>query len=469
MTFEKNPIQNAIEKAVISGNVTVFHGDPKDLIKDIINSDKNENCKNCKEFKKEIQKLMKQNEVLQNDVNNYKDKYNVLLEKQNKMEEILDDLNINDNFDGLTDFLNILYENKDLFLNLVNNKNINNNINIIETPEYIEIKNINEKNNTRILELETKLRMLDSNIEDNDLFKQIKMQNDILLQNNKTLNTENEEIKQRLIKIENNNNNSDINISDNKQDDNIDIDFKIKESIKIALKEQQVMFDSEYKKLKEEKDKIIDELKTKIEKKSNKNKVTKDDKNTIEYLYKGFTIYNDTDVEWKVIAGSFTYKKFKMLYDFNESIKSDKNVNQDTYNEVIEYLNDKAVLNSYGKRKKLSPYYRTKLKRISKIYNLFDDKLINVNINTGFITSLSKNQFEMFINILNNELNKENTNNENKDDNINLDINDNIIENENNSKKCGNFGYGCSNYVNNRTYCKECMKDGYFTTDDESD
>lgn len=45
MTFEKNPIQNAIEKAVISGNVTVFHGDPKDLIKGIINSDKNENCK----------------------------------------------------------------------------------------------------------------------------------------------------------------------------------------------------------------------------------------------------------------------------------------------------------------------------------------------------------------------------------------------------------------------------------------
>lgn len=141
--------------------------------------------------------------------------------------------------------------------------------------------------------------------------------------------------KKRLDILENNNNNSDINISDNKQDDNIDIDFKIKESIRIALKEQKVMFDSEYKKLKEEKDKIIDELKTKIEKKSNKNKVTKDVKNTIEYLYKGFSIYNDTNVEWKVIAGSFTYKKIKMLYEFNESIKSDKNVNQDTYNEVI--------------------------------------------------------------------------------------------------------------------------------------
>lgn len=70
----------------------------------------------------------------------------------------------------------------------------------------------------------------------------------------------------------------------------------------------------------------------------------------------------------------------------------------------------------------------------------------------------------MFINILNNELNKEN-----KDDNINLNTNDNIIENENNLKKCGNFGYGCSNYVNDRTYCKECMKEGYFTTDDEYD
>lgn len=142
-----------------------------------------------------------------------------------------------------------------------------------------------------------------------------------------------------------------------------------------------------------------------------------------------------------------------MLYEFNESIKRDKKVNQDTYNEIIEYLNNKAVLNSSGKIKKLSPYYRNKLKRISEIYNLFNEKLINVNINTGFISSLNKDQFEMFINILNNELNKENTNHENKDS----------------LKKCGNFGHGCDKYVTNRTYCEDCIEDGYYTSESESD
>jgi peptidoglycan hydrolase CwlO-like protein len=48
-----------------------------------------------------------------------------LKEKQNKMEQYMDSLEINDNFDGLLDFLKILYENKDEFMDFLNIKKNN--------------------------------------------------------------------------------------------------------------------------------------------------------------------------------------------------------------------------------------------------------------------------------------------------------------------------------------------------------
>jgi hypothetical protein len=101
---------------------------------------------------------------------------------------------------------------------------------------------------------------------------------------------------------------SSINIEDNifkeLKEHNESLKSELDIKIKLALEEQKSIFNNEYKKLKEEKD-----------------------KNTLEYLYKGFSIYDDSNIEWKVIAGSFTYKNFKMLYEFNESIKRDKKVN----------------------------------------------------------------------------------------------------------------------------------------------
>lgn len=345
-------------------------------------------------------------------------------ESHNEMEKILDSIGCGDNYDDFIKFIRFLYEHKEDFFNYIKYKN--------EFHAFLHNKNNNKD-----------IKMKSINIKESDEYKdleKIKEQNSSLVKNNKILESENKEINRKLDNIGINNK---VDIPDIENSEN-NVDSKINE----VLEKQKEIIKKEYediiKNIKEEHKKAIEDLNQKIKNKS-KNKINKEDKNTLEYLYKGFTIYDNSQIKWKQIAGNFTYNKFKLLYEFNEAIKEDKNVNQDTYNEVIEYLNDKAVLNSYGKIKKLSPYYKNKLKRVSEIYFMFKDKLINVNINTGFISSLSKEQFKMFINILNNELNK--------DDNINTNINVNINNNRENKsilKKCNNFGYGCDNYVTNR-------------------
>lgn len=319
-----------------------------------------------------------------------------------------------------------------------------NNINLEETKEYIELKNINEGYNNKIIKLEYEIKniQLKSNIEDNFLFVQMKKQNESL--NNEILNLK------------------------NKEDYNINIDEKIKLSLEEQKEELFNHFSVERDKIKnehatllesikKEKDKVIEDLRLKINNKYNGNKNSKDDKNSLNYLYKGFSFFDESDTKWKVMAGSFTYKKFKILYDFNDAIEKDIDVNQSSYNEVIEYLNDKTVLNGSGKYKKLSPYYKNKLKRISEIYNIFGKKLININIKSSFIASLNKEQFELFINILKKEINIKYQNK-----NVGVDSQDN-------KKPCKNVNYNCIKYVTNRVYCQECIADGYYTDMSETD
>lgn len=97
----------------------------------------------------------------------------------------------------------IKYENKLHLLDKLENINISDNkINIISSPEYIQLKNINEKNNIKISELETKIANLTSNIDDNTLFSQIKEQNKILVENNRKLEQDIKDIKDDYLKIQ---------------------------------------------------------------------------------------------------------------------------------------------------------------------------------------------------------------------------------------------------------------------------
>lgn len=119
---------------------------------------------------------------------------NELQEKQNQMESIFDSLGIKDNFDDFINFIKFIYEYKNEFKEFINmkknnnNKDFTNSYNIEENQDYIKLKQINDNNNKKILDLESKLEGLTSNIENNILFKQLKEQNALLSENNKTLN-----------------------------------------------------------------------------------------------------------------------------------------------------------------------------------------------------------------------------------------------------------------------------------------
>lgn len=232
MGFEKTDLQNEVEKALSSGNIQVLEGNPIDILNKLA---KKENIKNKKKNDLEL-------------------KYNILLEKQNTMENYLDSLNINDNFDGLLDFLKILYENKKEFLEFLNIKknnfkkeNIMESIDFKSSLEYIEIKNSNE-------ELMKNNKLMEKQIEDLNIT-----------------------IKNLNSKLES--------FSINNNDDNINNSL-LNEKIKIALEEQELIFSQKIEKIniahKKEIDKII-EIKNKN---FNKNKKLNIDekKNNKDYL-----------------------------------------------------------------------------------------------------------------------------------------------------------------------------------------
>lgn len=115
--------------------------------------------------------------------------------KQNKMETILDSLGVKDNFDEFIKFIKFIYDNKNDFMEFINMKKNNIKYDVEKDDKYISLKNINEeilKDNqcmkSQIDELNNKFNKMDSNIEDNILFKQLKEQNVLLSENNKTLN-----------------------------------------------------------------------------------------------------------------------------------------------------------------------------------------------------------------------------------------------------------------------------------------
>ncbi len=133
-------------------------------------------------------------------------KYNII-EKENKELNIkVDDLLLwkkyhNCNGMDMEDTKKIIKD--EMYKNYINKE-----INVKETPEYIDLKNINEDYNKKIINLESKLEKINTNIEDNVLFKNIKEQNILLSEANKTLKTnyekielDNKKIKQYILDI----------------------------------------------------------------------------------------------------------------------------------------------------------------------------------------------------------------------------------------------------------------------------
>lgn len=91
-----------------------------------------------------------------------------LKEKKKKIEELLDDLGVQDNFDGFLNFIKFIYGHKDEFMEFVNikknNKNIVEPIKIEEDPLYIELKNSNIEMKKQIDILNSKDDKIDNSL-----------------------------------------------------------------------------------------------------------------------------------------------------------------------------------------------------------------------------------------------------------------------------------------------------------------
>lgn len=121
-----------------------------------------------------------------------KEKCNKFEQNQNEMDHILDTIGCGDKYDELLEFLRFLYKHKDEFMEFLNMKKNNMTQHVLfdinENPEYIKLKNINNINNKKILELESKIENLTSAVDDNILFKQVKEKNKVLSEENKDVN-----------------------------------------------------------------------------------------------------------------------------------------------------------------------------------------------------------------------------------------------------------------------------------------
>lgn len=305
------------------------------------------------------------------------------------------------------------------------NHNCNNNINIEEIktnikkemdindfPEYVEIRELNKTYNKKIIKLESDMKdiQLNSNIEDNVLFKQLKKQNSLLFEANKTLQfnynelkVENNNIKQKINNIENNNNIPDIN-----KDSSIDINLKFNEAFEKQKETLSQEYENKYssnilsltetiKKLQEQ----LDELKNnKKDKKLNKN----NDKYFDEYVYNSIYIYNDISLPYQVYRASKTYNKLLDEMKFNNV------VNNVDYKDVTNWINENEKTNFK------SNYFKNKYERSKIILDKYKDeeyKLKILKFSISYISNMSEKKFKEWLQILDNKLNSFYNSNEN--------------------------------------------------------
>lgn len=188
------------------------------------------------------------------------------------------------------------------------------------------------------------------------------------------------------------------------------------------------------KNIKEEKDKIIEELKTKIEKKSNNIKKDKENK-----FINSIKIYEEINNKSREYISSYTYRQ---INDFNNlrNIVIEEYKKED-YDIVIDYML------KYISNKKSKWYFIRKIKRCLYLYDTYKDKLKIFNFSISFLSNLSDDDWKSWINLLNNIIDEKF--NKNKEESIKEDVDEELDYN------CKNEN--CIDYVKiKNTYCKDC-------------
>lgn len=198
-------------------------------------------------------------------------------------------------------------------------KDIISEINVKETQEYIEISKINKKNDEKIKKMESDIKnmKLNSNIEDNELFKQLKEQNAILSESNKNLQNnydllkkDNNKIYKKLFDLE------------NKKEDILQTPVISKKDIKETLEKN-----TEHKI-----NNVIDKIK-------NNNNLIKDEEDrlklinenrckidTLAFLYEKYG--EDKNDNFKLLSISYdkNHSRFKKMTKIYYMIKNNKNL-----------------------------------------------------------------------------------------------------------------------------------------------
>lgn len=134
---------------------------------------------------------------------------------------------------------------------------------------------------------------------------------------------------------------------------------------------------------------------------------------------------------------------------------------------LIDYL--KKFQKTLFKDNKTQKSIKNKVLRSYALMNIFNDNkyknikyIINrIGFDINLMANIDDQTFLDFKNYIISKLDKYAL-----DENIIVENNESLPDN--NIKYCGNYGHGCSEYVNKRSYCVDCMEDGYFTSDGES-
>lgn len=352
-----------------------------------------------------------------------KSKYDVLLLKQNEMEKIFDELNIDDNFDGLLNFLKILYNNKNEFMEFLNTPNKKNN----NISESIIIENSNEYK--KILDINSNLEKSNINLQ-SQLNKMSYRLNE--LENNKSINNSNDNI---II-------DTTINQSLEKQKG----EYEIKYSNKfIGLNETIETLNSTILELKDDNKKLLKEIDKIKSNKIIKNKNPDDNKNK---LYNSIFIFDTIEDDWQKFMSCFTYKDILKMVKLDKFINDDNKVNKEEYKEVYEWMN---IYETDEKKLKINYNIRRKLNRCKIIYNKYQNKLKYIKFNINNLSYMKNDEFNEFLDILDEKIKQRKIPNCDFEDLSDIILNENIEDNI----KCINNN--CNNYYEGYNYyCEVC-------------
>lgn len=176
-----------------------------EMVKDMIKSEKNNIHKECN---LKIHNLYNINKNLVKDLKDLKSEYENLQRKFNELLEWKDNHVCSNNI-NLDDIRNDIIKS----------------INIKESNDYIELNDLNNSYNEKILKLESDIKniRLKSNIEDNELFIQIRKQNQKLLDSNNELDPKVKELNLKIEYLSTNNKISDIVNESNVEDPILEI------------------------------------------------------------------------------------------------------------------------------------------------------------------------------------------------------------------------------------------------------